>query len=95
MPLTEVDTLDADHEEDWHDYASFERMCKVLKGQDASESGIGEPVYLVELENGRTNGEGATYVKNVPHRAMMFVDAPYSSAMHLNDAFRHYIAKPD
>lgn len=36
-----------------------------------------------------------TWVKHVPHKAIVFVDKPGTSDQHIGQAFRHYIAIPD
>jgi hypothetical protein len=48
--------------------------------------------YTVKWTN--VHGE-STYVKEVPHQALVFVDAPTTGDQFVENAFRHYIGIPD
>lgn len=69
--------------------------CRILKRYH-DESLAGEFVYDVELK--LKNSEGSHYSKmrqGVPRNAIQFVDVPYSTDIHLEDAFRFSPQIPD
>lgn len=41
------------------------------------------------------DGDDVTMVKQVPHKAIVFMDKPNTSDQHVKNAFRHYISIPD
>ena len=52
----------------------------------------GEFFYTVAWTNDKKK---TTWVKKVPHEAIVFVDMPGTSDQHSESAFRHYIGIPD
>ena len=77
------------------------RPCKVISRKEGSSSN--EDRYTVRVFNTQ-NGAGHSeqiptnkehYVKEVPRRAILFVDLPYTSSQQEESAFRHAIGFPD
>jgi len=61
--------------------------CEVL----SSEETLAGTFYDVAW----SNGKDTTVVKNVPHKAIVFLDKPETGDQHLRHSFRHYIGIPD
>jgi len=53
-----------------------------------------EPAYNYTVRWSNNKGED-TFVKNIPHRALFFVDEPETGDQFVPTAFRHYIGIPD
>jgi len=77
------------------------RPCKIIARKEGASSD--EDRYTVRVFNSE-NGAGHSvmlpadrehYVKNVPRRAILFVDLPYTSSQQKYGAFRHEIGFPD
>lgn len=63
--------------------------CEVLKRDDTTGT---YEVYLLYTEDGEIFEK---VPRNVSRKAIIFVDVPYSTDIHLPDAFRHPIGIPD
>ena len=77
------------------------RPCAVIARKEGASPN--EDLYTVRVFNTQ-NGAGHSeqiptnrehYVKEVPRRAILFVDLPYTSSQHNESAFRHEIGFPD
>lgn len=78
-------------------HASFHhdqlRTVEIAERRQVEDSNKVAPyVYLVKSISNR---EREVYVDNVPHEAIVFVDAPGTSDQFFNDSFRHFIGIPD
>jgi len=68
--------------------------CNILKREKDGKTG--SYLYDVSLSFGNSQKIDKKYiVKKVPHYAIMFIDKPYHSDMHLRNAFRHPIGLPE
>jgi hypothetical protein len=69
------------------------RLCDLLRwGIDE----VGDIRYTALVtEDGEWNDHSVTKMEGVPRQAMRFVDRPYTSDLHLPNAFRHEIMIPD
>jgi hypothetical protein len=67
-----------------------ESPCDVLHVLNVGYEG-NEPRYLVRVDT----DAGHVYVVDVPQKAILFVDTPYSSPSQGTGSFRHYIEIPD
>eukprot|EP00522_Entomoneis_paludosa_P006884 CAMPEP_0172439204 /NCGR_PEP_ID=MMETSP1065-20121228/265_1 /TAXON_ID=265537 /ORGANISM="Amphiprora paludosa, Strain CCMP125" /LENGTH=625 /DNA_ID=CAMNT_0013187853 /DNA_START=20 /DNA_END=1897 /DNA_ORIENTATION=- len=78
---------------EYSDYSgSLLTMCDLL---DRHDDGFGSFNYTVTTKT-RSNGQiFVSQVKEVPHVAVTVIDSPYTSDIHMKDAFRHYIGLPD
>ncbi len=70
--------------------------CHILKREQDSKTGS----YFYEVSLGYRKEphplDDTRYItRKVPHKAIMFVDKPYQSDMHLKNSFRHPIGIPD
>ena len=61
-------------------------------GDDGSNNGAFNPYNYTVMAH---NEKGTIKVVNVPHFAVLLVDDPYTSDIHMPGAFRHYIGIPD
>ncbi|KAG7346430.1 SET methyltransferase domain containing protein [Nitzschia inconspicua] len=75
------------------------RPCKVIARHSDPNEGT---VYTVKMDNRPIHPEWDQipakyqhYVKNVPRRAILFIDEPYTSHQHYEMAFRHEIGFPN
>ena len=62
--------------------------CSIIDSEESSADGW---LYTVMWEGGSEN----TIVRQVPHKAVVFLDKPGKSDQHVAEAFRHYIGIPD
>eukprot|EP00804_Cyclotella_cryptica_P004781 CCRYP_004881-RA/>CCRYP_004881-RA protein AED:0.03 eAED:0.03 QI:0/-1/0/1/-1/1/1/0/656 len=78
------------------------RPCTILARHPTSSNGISEDMYTARIYN-RKDMVGSSaipphiefYVKNIPRRAIIFVDRAGMSDQHHSRAFRHEIGFPD
>lgn len=66
--------------------------CNIV---ERTEDSSGDALWLYTIESEGGDGEPTTIVRKVPHKAIVFVDAPQTSDQFLADGFRHYIGIPD
>jgi len=72
------------------DYVGSEMyLCQILETKKTGDD------FLFNYTILGTHNDVTTQVVNVPHRAITFIDMPYTSDMHHPDAFRHPIGIPD
>jgi len=65
-------------------------LVEVMDRTEVGDKFFFNYTVLAQLPNG-----GRHKVLNVPHGACSFVDRPYTSDIHLQEAFRHPISIPD
>jgi hypothetical protein len=69
------------------------RTVEIVQRRSVEESKKAVPyVYLVKSIS---NKKREVFIDNVPHEAIVFVDAPGTSDQFFKDSFRHYIGIPD
>jgi hypothetical protein len=82
------------HNEYWPEGLVY---CNILKRKEHESTG--SFIYSVALgfhPSRPPATDDMTYVDyNVPHSAIMWVDKPYTSDLHLKNSFRHPIGLPD
>ena len=61
--------------------------CEIVASNESQEG------YTYEVT--WSNGKDITIVKEVPHKAIVFLDQPETGDQHLRNSFRHYIGIPD
>ena len=70
---------------EFKDYSGTKMFdCEVIERSDKLDNGLWNYTISGEIQ-----------VENVPHAAIVFVDAPYTSDIHHEGAFRHPIGIPD
>jgi hypothetical protein len=92
----------------WQDLGGRETMsehhlrpCIILDRKSSNDNNANEDTYLVQMFNQNHRREGDElptqnhYVKEVPRRAILFVDSSFTSNMQNEKAFRHEIGFPD
>ncbi|KAL3910590.1 MAG: hypothetical protein SGILL_007635, partial [Bacillariaceae sp.] len=82
------DPLEYIEKEGWfRDYKGF--PCNILERHDENQT------YDVALQYQENDEWFEERVEGVPRKAIVFVDMPYTTDMHLLDTFRHSIGIPD
>lgn len=68
--------------------------CEIVKRYDVGQSAH-MPVNNTMYDVTWSNGKSTTLVKNVPHKALVFLDKSETGDQHEPAAFRHWIGIPD
>jgi hypothetical protein len=61
--------------------------CEIVSSNESQEG------FMYEVS--WSNGKDTTIVKEVPHKAIVFLDKPETGDQHSLNSFRHYIGIPD
>mmetsp|Transcript_41112 Transcript_41112/g.76032 ORF Transcript_41112/g.76032 Transcript_41112/m.76032 type:complete len:95 (+) Transcript_41112:3-287(+) len=75
------------------------RPCRILKRYTGDDGGVRYAARILNSEEShheaRIPSNERVVVNDVPRRAIVFTNRPYTTDMHLTNAFRHEMMVPD